>query len=60
MLSTFGADKGVKGTKGHADLLSLEECKVQHFMITKMAVVQELLLVEMLSYELIITYETGG
>jgi len=52
VLSKIGADKGTKGSRANTDLLSAEECKVHHFIVMKMAVVQEPLTGEMIASEL--------
>jgi hypothetical protein len=51
-LAKIGADKGANGTRKNAALLSAEERKVHHFIVMKMAIVQEPLTVEMIASEL--------
>lgn len=51
-LSDKGAKKGLKGAKANADSLSKEERRVHHFIVMKMAVVQDPVTAELIAGEL--------
>ncbi len=52
LLSDKGARKGEKGAKANANSLSKEERRVHHFIVMKMAVVQDPITAEMIASEL--------
>ena len=52
VLSKIGADKGTKGSRANADLLSAEERKVHHFIVMKMAVVKDPITVDLIAGQL--------
>ena len=58
VISNKGLQKGVSGAKAKAGLLSEEEQKVHHFVVKKMADVQEPITAEFISEELGISLKT--
>ncbi len=52
MISAKGLEKGVEGIKARAALLSVEERRIHHFIVQKMAVVTEPITAELVSEEL--------
>jgi len=52
MISAKGLEKGLEGIKARAALLSVEERRVHHFIVRKMAVVTEPITAELVSEEL--------
>ncbi len=52
LLSDKGARKGEKGAKANADLLSKDERRVHHFIVMKMAVVNDPITAELITNEL--------
>ena len=58
LLSEKGAKKGEKGAKANADCLSIEERRVHHFIVMKMAAVKDPITPELISNELNIPNET--
>ena len=58
MISGKGLEKGVEGIKARAALLSIEERRIHHFIVRKMAVVTEPITVELVSGELGLDLET--
>ena len=58
MISGIGLKKSVEGIKARAALLSVEERRVHHFIVRKMAVVTEPITAELVSGELGLSLET--
>ena len=58
VISNKGLQKGVSGAEAKAGLLSEEEQKVHHFVVKKMADVQEPITAELISEELGISLKT--
>ena len=52
LLSDKGARKGEKGAKANADSLSKEERRVHHFIVLKMAVVEDPITADLIASEL--------
>ena len=52
VLSEKGAKRGEKGAKANADCLSEDERRVHHFIVMKMAVVNDPITAELVAYEL--------
>ncbi len=52
LLSDKGARKGVKGARANAASLSIEERRVHHFIVLKMAVVKDPITAELIAGEL--------
>ena len=52
VLSEKGAKRGEKGAKANADILSIEERRVHHFIVMKMAVVKDPITAELIAHEL--------
>jgi hypothetical protein len=52
LLSNKGAKKGEKGAKANADCLSKEERRVHHFIVMKMAVVEDPITTQLISSEI--------
>ena len=52
VLSEKGAKRGEKGAKANADCLSEDERRVHHFIVMKMAVINDPITAELVAYEL--------
>jgi len=60
MIAAKGLEKGLEGIKARAALLSEEERRIHHFIVQKMAVVQEPIMAELVSEELDLGLEMVG